>query len=215
MHAWLTPETATGDLVCRRFSIPAEMLGAVTGALQELSFEHNWEAFGAVTPAEAAALMLEMLDTYNTDEGECFEMIGMLAYFFGDGPGSSWVLADGATYNRVDYPKFYAKQAAVGSTLIIDADTFVVPNAMFVFMYGVDDIQNEGGGEASHVLTIGEMPAHTHTVVDPGVLNAQAGVGAVPLSDPGLPTATGSTGGGAAHNNLPPYLTAFPYIKVR
>ena len=69
------------------------------------------------------------------------------------------------------------------------------------------------GGEATHMLTVAEMPAHTHpnttpvstsvTVNASGNTNAMKNCGA--LSD------SGSAGGGAAHNNLPPYY-ALAYI---
>ena len=81
-------------------------------------------------------------------------------------------------------------------------------------------VQGQTGGEASHALTLAEMPLHTHT------LFADSGEGTsahpealtfarIPERVPvyaGSPTATaapnaiGTTGGGATHNNLQPYL---------
>ncbi|MFA4889425.1 MAG: hypothetical protein WC628_07635 [Candidatus Omnitrophota bacterium] len=65
------------------------------------------------------------------------------------------------------------------------------------------------GGEAAHVLTTAEMPAHTHSYgynrvtvsgTDRTISEVTSGT-----------TTTGSTGSGAAHNNLPPYY-ALAYI---
>lgn len=68
----------------------------------------------------------------------------------------------------------------------------------------------QSGGEATHVLTTPEMPAHTHNIV-----------GHNDVTNDGYPTLTGdsqtwtkptsSTGGGGAHNNLQPYY-ALAYI---
>jgi len=71
------------------------------------------------------------------------------------------------------------------------------------------------GGEENHVLTIAEMPAHTHTY--------RKGTSEPPLNTAGGPdlnmartwddgAATGSTGTGAAHNTMPPYRVGY-WIK--
>ena len=63
---YLTPESLPADTVVRQLSIPQDLafLGAVTGALLELTFPENWEQHGAVTPEEAAAAMNDMLHDY-------------------------------------------------------------------------------------------------------------------------------------------------------
>lgn len=87
------------------------------------------------------------------------------------------------------------------------------------------------GGEASHTLTVSEIPSHTHTVNGSAsagsndiLINGEfqsyasgdqdgfiAGATEGELNVSG--TATG-TGGGQAHNNMPPYLTVYMWKRV-
>lgn len=59
---WLTPDSpASEEIECRAILIPSnlEFIGAVNGALLELTKAYNWEQFGTMTPAEAAAIMYD------------------------------------------------------------------------------------------------------------------------------------------------------------
>lgn len=75
----------------------------------------------------------------------------------------------------------------------------------------------EMGGEVEHTLTVDEIPTHTH----PERLewsNTKAwgltgtGQGANAVVDQG--SSTESTGGGKAHNNMPPYLAVYMWQRV-
>jgi len=63
---WLTPDAPTLDPECRRILIPANemFMGAVNGALLELTKAYNWEKFGTMTPEEAASVMYDMWLSY-------------------------------------------------------------------------------------------------------------------------------------------------------
>ena len=69
------------------------------------------------------------------------------------------------------------------------------------------------GGAETHTLTVDEMPAHTHDYT------AHLGTGAAgPISlHDRIPSVTGpttSTGGGSAHNNMPPYITVYMWKRT-
>ena len=71
------------------------------------------------------------------------------------------------------------------------------------------DVIGETGGEKTHVLTTSEIPAHTHTSSGSDVSNddtcISVGTGGT-VCAAHLGAGTGSAGGGAAHNNLQPYI---------
>lgn len=72
------------------------------------------------------------------------------------------------------------------------------------------------GGEAKHTLTVDEMPSHTHNIpTQDGQRNSDTGSN---WSNQGwnvssVTKVTSSTGGGQAHNNMPPYITVYMYYR--
>ena len=72
------------------------------------------------------------------------------------------------------------------------------------------------GGEATHKLTVAEMPAHTHTYFVQGLtVYGQSGNQiAVYAPKTNSYPASSSTGGNAAHNNMPPYMVVYIWKRI-
>lgn len=83
------------------------------------------------------------------------------------------------------------------------------PNLKDRFVIGAGNLAvGATGGEATHTLTVDEMPAHTH---DTKTANNTGQGGSGSHAANMYATTTGSAGGGAAHENRPPYY-ALAYI---
>lgn len=72
------------------------------------------------------------------------------------------------------------------------------------------------GGEKTHTLTVDEMPSHTHkTHIDTSrVWTANAGNQFYGATTVMQTQENAPTGGGQAHNNLPPYITCYMYKRI-
>ena len=128
---------------------------------------------------------------------------------------TGWLLCNGSAVSRTTYANLFAVigtkfGAGNGST------TFNLPNLQnrFVVGAGASYNINDTGGEATHILTIEEMPAHSHSITT----GDDSGFGSYasqwnPFKTTGS-RSTSSVGGGQAHNNLPPYIGLTFIIKT-
>ena len=79
------------------------------------------------------------------------------------------------------------------------------------------DTAEETGGEKTHTLSVAEMPVHVHREQGPsatsgGSIRMGADTNAKTEGDSTIDTL--STGGGGAHNNLPPYFVVYIWKRT-
>ena len=87
------------------------------------------------------------------------------------------------------------------------------------FLWGCKSTESIGdtGGESSHTLVVDEMPSHSHPFIDTKEYSTTSGGWNAPAWGPGSKTTaaiTGFTGGGAAHNNMPPYIKVSIWRRI-
>jgi microcystin-dependent protein len=143
---------------------------------------------------------------------------GQVSYSAGADAPAGWLVADGSAVSRTTYASLFS---AIGTTHGVGdgSTTFNLPDLEDVFVAGVGaSALGVTGGAATHTLTTAEMPAHTHTwsyhVAAGTVAGAANAVYDPNVSAPNASYATSSTGGGGAHNNLPPYIALTPIIRT-
>ena len=232
--AWLTPDTPPATNTCRVLIFPDDVayLAIIAGALIELTYPDNFEQFGTATPAQTAAVFDEMFNKFSANEGVCRVIGEIICYGGPTSPDPKWLLCDGASIPRADYPDLFA---VIGTTYgAVDGSHFSVPDlrgrvglAMGTGSGLSTYSLGNTGGEETHTLTTPETPAHSHT--DTGHSHSEgaaapsvgAAITGVPVPS-AIPTAsvTGlgsasltSAGGGGAHENRQPYI-ALNYLIV-
>ena len=160
-----------------------------------------------------------------TGDGGNSAPVGTVVAYAGVTAPAGWLMCDGVTYQRSQYP---ALAAVLGAT----ATSFSVPDLRGRFLMGTSAShpRAQTGGEEAHILTEAEMPAHAHPVIGRGLpgkwengvgifaTNLGAGSGWTSVSSydakaPGWLEAK-SKGGGKPHNNLPPYYSISYIIKA-
>jgi len=141
---------------------------------------------------------------------------------------AGFLLCDGSAVSRTTYAALFAAisttyGAGNGST------TFNVPDLRGRSLVGVDgaagrmasnDELGKSGGAETVTLGIGEIPAHTHNYEGWGGFSywlptgLEEAIGYRQGLNGALTKASGSAGGGAAHNNMPPYQVGQYIIKT-
>ena len=96
------------------------------------------------------------------------------------------------------------------------------------FLLSADDNtykNNTTGGEATHKLTTNEMPSHSHGLSKQvpygvpynntsGALAGNSGSGPYYGETYNPPWTVNNSGGGQAHNNMPPYIVAYMWRRI-
>ena len=104
---------------------------------------------------------------------------------------------------------------------IYGGTTWVKIEGRFLLGQSGSYVINSTGGEASHTLTVNEIPSHNHLSVSSGrsqVFGFTPGGWSAVTPDTTNSNATndktGYTGGGKAHNNMPPYKVVYIWERT-
>lgn len=147
---------------------------------------------------------------------------GSISMFGGSAAPAGFLICNGSAVSRTTYSALFS---VVGTNFGggDGSGTFNLPDLRGRVPVGIDATQAEfnpigkTGGEKAHVLTVPEMPSHTHGQYvsvagsGSGVRRDYTGDGAADAYPQGINTT--ATGGGGAHNNLQPYISLNFIIK--
>lgn len=149
--------------------------------------------------------------------------IGMYGYFAGNNVPTNWLRCDGQEVSRTDYAELFN---TIGTTYGSGdgATTFNLPNVnlenrTLVGSSGDGEFSlGNTGGEKTHILTIDEMPTHSHNMT--GVRQWKSGgTKAFPQDSSVISAvedgATSNAGGSQAHNNMQPFMASVCCIKAK
>jgi hypothetical protein len=139
-------------------------------------------------------------------------------------PGQDSYIPDLATFKSVALDVIYPVGSIYMSVNSTSPQTFLGGTWAriqdeFLLAAGTTYSAGSTGGEATHTLTVDEMPSHSHTsrtTVGWGSGGGSA-VGKVTTNNGdynGWPTTINNTGGDQAHNNMPPYLTVYVWKRT-
>lgn len=157
--------------------------------------------------------------------------VGEISLFADNQLRENHVWADGSTINPATWPDLAAYAATAGWETDSGTGWYKTPNLQGCFLLpsSAEHAVNTTGGEATHTLTVDEMPTHAHAYQNPLLAftsDPPSGQSTVHLSgtssgagwigtDAIGKQATASTGGGQAHNNMPPYYVVTAQIRAK
>lgn len=155
--------------------------------------------------------------------GNPVEPVGVIHMFGGSTAPTGFLLCDGTAVSRTTYAALFA---TIGTAYGVGngSSTFNLPDMRGRGPMGKDsttdfDALGKTGGEKAHLLTVAEMPAHTHGppsgnayLTQPQNSTASGGGGLYAAAQQS--SATASAGGGGTHNVLDPYVTLNFIIKA-
>ena len=158
--------------------------------------------------------------------------VGVVQMWAGASAPSGWLLCQGQAVSRTTYAALYAVCGTAYGTGD-GSSTFNLPDLRARMPLGLNgsgtfNALGKTGGEENHTLTTAEMPSHGHEVTAGNAMpklgawatNMGAGsswrsISITNGSDGALGVVSASnTGGGGAHNNMPPYVVMSFIIKA-
>ncbi len=162
--------------------------------------------------------------------------VGSILSYAGPNAPDGWLLCNGASLNKRNSPIYQELFDAIGYQYGGSADSFNLPNLQGRVPVGFNRSESDFnllgkiGGDKVHILTIDQMPRHSHAVKDEGhfhdlPISDSSGQGYLDDAGSGGARQSVSTrkalsgigindsGNGQPHNNLQPYITINYIIK--
>lgn len=209
-----------GDVVTSLF-INFEWRRLISDALQSYADSIIFRLDDALVDDFRNKIQALLNDLYSVESMD--SPVGMVSWFpvWNAQFPAKWLAADGAILSAIDYPDLYAAMANTPYVTGHVYPNFALPDLREKFLFGAEAQENVGssGGESEHMLTIDEIPTHSHVIQNKGgaagAILTNAGYfasTATPYTQTTTPTAT--TGGGLVHNNMPPYIVGRWLIKA-
>lgn len=178
----------TGVKKIRALSLDSALFPHIGDAITALANDFQWEQVGDDI-ADVVAACKDSVESWYSDM-----LIGSVLPWIIN-PPLGWLLLDGSTYANADYPEL----SALLPVHLISGANFILPDVENSFPFGVLDEDAGSAVTGSNVLnlTIGQLPAHTHTEIPPTLGVDVGGAGPpLPSSEVGAPIPSGSTGDG-------------------
>lgn len=179
--------TLSGDIIVRCISLDTGLSKHVGEVLTALADNREWLEVADSVDDTVSAASVTVEDYYNQ------MLVGSVFTFIVNPPGG-WLLLDGSTYASADYPELSDLLPAH----LISGDNFTLPDVTAAFSYGVQDQDDGTAIEGDNVLnlTVGQLPAHTHTYTPPTLTIPVGPPPTTPVGGIGTAVPTGSTGSG-------------------
>lgn len=186
----------------------------ILSAMQSLQFRSNWLEIDDATYDDIEAAVAEAYEEIMRVAMPDFTPVGTIIIYAGSISSipEKWLLCDGSIVLAADYPEL-----ALVLPVPFDTGTNIdLPDLRSRFVYGASVNTDLGdiGGLETHTLTEAEIPPHVHSIAKGNATGNTARAIEADASAASLAQNTGSTGGGAAHNNMPPYMKLFYIIKA-
>lgn len=178
--------------------VDTALLPHVGDVLESLTKASRWEEIGD-------SISDVVLSSYGTLESYyAMQLIGVVSTFLML-PPAGWLILDGATHEKDDYPELHG---ALPSQLKTATD-FTLPDMTDVFLSGESVLANigTGGGDSSYVLAEAQLPVHAHGYIPPVPSVTVGSVGPpVPNVAAGGSIPTTTTGAGEEIDNRPDFI---------